>query len=464
MSFKEAGQTKALLDTNTFVTPGNQVKVYDYYTQGPNSNVSTGYYISGDLAQSNGSSWPFVNNKYEWTPDGEHKFFGWLEKDNNDQQSPITASDFFGEGFGMDGQVLKVPTKTFDANTPQFDFMYSDIEMRNLNTQLDYSPVQLGFKHLFTAFSISAADNSKYLKFKINSVELIKMHATNSATIDYSVGGDNPTVEYGTATSGKGYMFDLTEDIELVSGYKDLSTGELVKEKGRQYFLVWPQSNMACTFRVTYSVAPDGDVDDDVITKDGDEYEVITKDIVIPYAWNAGQKNNINLDFSDKKIELNYQVEPWTHVPEELDFTDQVTIAPGGTISWDEDTILDVNYTTGEVFLTNDEDKEATCEFTILTPKGATWTASLISRKGHPDAFRFVEGTKYGPVGVKGTIKLAVTNEDPISPLHECELLITVQTADGRTIRVDDLLTPEEDEDGVPTTYTRFRIIQNLNN
>lgn len=31
MSFKEAGQTKALLDAETFATNGNQIKVYDFY-------------------------------------------------------------------------------------------------------------------------------------------------------------------------------------------------------------------------------------------------------------------------------------------------------------------------------------------------------------------------------------------------------------------------------------------------
>ena len=32
MSFKEAGQTKALLNPTTFATEGNQLQIYDYYT------------------------------------------------------------------------------------------------------------------------------------------------------------------------------------------------------------------------------------------------------------------------------------------------------------------------------------------------------------------------------------------------------------------------------------------------
>lgn len=460
----EEGATKALLDGNTFMTEGNQIVVYDYYTQGPKTTTTeTGYYINGAIAQSTGETetgtvWPFTDDaRYEWTEDGVHKFFGWLVKDNNENPA-IEASTFFGDGFGFNtdpqNPVLTIPETTINQSTDQFDFMYSNIEERNLNRDPYYGEVPLEFYHLFTAFSISAADNAKFLNFKINSIELIKMNATNSASINYSPVSGSPVVQYGSGISGKGHKFDLVEDIVLESNYKDLSTGRLVKDYGREYFLIWPQPNMACTFRVVYSVASEGET----------EYQEYTKDITIPYAWAAGKKNNVNLDFSDKKIDLTCTVEPWNVVDEELDFTDQVTVPEGGTIIWDEDTILDVNYSTGEVFLTNDKDKEATCTFTILTPKGATWTASLISKKGHPDAFRFVEGTKYGPVGVESTIKLVVTNEDPISPLHECELLITVQTADGRTIIVDDALTPEYDENNQPTEYARFRIIQNLNN
>ena len=32
MSFKEAGQTKALLNGETFAANGNQIQVYDFYT------------------------------------------------------------------------------------------------------------------------------------------------------------------------------------------------------------------------------------------------------------------------------------------------------------------------------------------------------------------------------------------------------------------------------------------------
>lgn len=231
----------------------------------------------------------------------------------------------------------------------------------------------------------------------------------------------------------------------------DLSTRS---NSERHYMLSWPLAARTVKINLGYRAKE----------KNDENYSVYTQSITLNSPLAAGKKNNLNLEFKDNEITLNYLVEPWIVDSEEIDFSDQVTVDEEGTITWDLSTVDNVDYTTGKVLLFDDPNIEAMCTFTILTPKGATWTASLISKEGHPDAFRFVDGTKYGTVGVRDTIKLAVTNQDPISPRHVCELLITVQTADGRTIVVDDALTPETDEEGNETTYSRFQIVQNLIN
>ena len=459
MTAHEAGATKALLNADSFMAEGNQIKVYDYYT--PTTGAAT-YYIPGATAQSGGSTasgtvWPFTGDtRYEWTEDGVHKFFGWLEKDNNG--TGITANDFFDDdktddksfGFNTTTHTLTIPSTKVSPTTAQFDFMYSDIEPRNLNDEPDYSQVNLGFYHLFTSFSIAAKNVAKYNDYILDYVEFVGVDVTNSATINYA--GDDPVVTYGTGEAGgTPYRITLAEGLPLTTTLVDLSTRS---SSERHYMLSWPLAARTVKINIGYRAKEIND----------DNYSTYTQSITLNSPLAAGKKNNLNLEFKDKEITLNYLVEPWTVDSEEIDFSDQVTVDEEGTITWDLSTVDNVDYTTGRVLLFDDPNIEAMCTFTILTPKGATWTASLISKEGHPDAFRFVDGTKYGTVGVRDTIKLAVTNQDPISPRHVCELLITVQTADGRTIVVDDALTPEKDEDGNETTYSRFQIVQNLIN
>ena len=77
------------------------------------------------------------------------------------------------------------------------------------------------------------------------------------------------------------------------------------------------------------------------------------------------------------------------------------------------------------------------------------------------DAFSIVEDSKYGDVGTEKWqyVKLKINNQAPIAPQHACILRITVQTADGRTIVVKNLM-PDNTKDEVE----EYTIIQNLIN
>ena len=448
MALSEAGSAKALLDATTFETIDNKIQIYDYYSAG--SAQSNGYYFNDVIKCAGDGNWPFVGGGHKWTSDGIHKFFGWMIDDVNEKE-------LFTPTFSESTKVVTIPTTTLSPTTDQYDFMYSNIHERNLNTEPDYRVVPLEFNHMFTAFNIAGKDVALYNDYIIDYVELTGMVVTNSATIDYSVEGPDPTLTYGTGDVGEAYRLEHEGGIQLGANFKDLATGETTRE----YLLAWPQAARAMKLTIGYQ-AKDTSVE-------GSQYHTYTKTITIPYAWEPGKKNNLNLEFKDKEIALVYEVEPWNKATEEIDFSDEVMVDEDAYIKWDEKSVQHVDYVNGEVIVFDDKNIEATCTFTILTPKGATWTASLISKEGHPDAFRLVDGSKYGNVGEESTLKLVVTNQDPISPRHVCELLITVQTADGRTIVVDDALTPEtayDEETGtyVETTYTRFKIIQNFVN
>ena len=115
--------TKSLLDANTFAEEGNQIKVYDYYTA--NGSTTSSIYID-DKVKSEGPSqatWPFVAQRYNWTADGSHKFFGWMAEDVNMTSAADAAAntpeEFFGGSFSFNTatQALTVPAKALNQTT-----------------------------------------------------------------------------------------------------------------------------------------------------------------------------------------------------------------------------------------------------------------------------------------------------------------------------------------------------------
>lgn len=459
----EAG-TKALLDNGTFSALGNRIKIYDYYTPAA-AGQGEQVYIN-DFVKSEGPDnniWPFVgNNKYSWTPDGVHKFFGWLAEDVNiasTDDEKNTLEEFFGSDFSFNTstQILSIPAKAMLDETPQFDFMYSDIYERNLTTDPDYvTAVPLNFSHLFTAFNVTAL-NSSSNTIVLKSVTLKKLLDRKSATISYAAsegitGSTSATVSYDNAATS-GDSFEFTND-----GLTLTSTAQTFAD----YNLLWPQTDTELDNAELLVVYDYTDIATGITTPN------VNKTISLSSlsAWDAGKKNNINLVFKDKEIILECVVQPWEVQNEIIDFSDQVSASV--KLVPDTSTVRSWNRNTGEVILYDNVDMQAVFTFKIDTPKGATWTAALIPIEGHQDAFAFVKDTKYGAVGVKSELRLVVTNNAPIAPRHVCKLRITVQTSDGRTIVVKNLM-PKNinggtmfDADG--KEITEYTIIQNLIN
>ena len=181
--------------------------------------------------------------------------------------------------------------------------------------------------------------------------------------------------------------------------------------------------------------------------------------------WPAGKKLTYNLVISGERtiteFQINTVVEDWYTQTEEIDFTEHVEVPE--KMEWVEGTYESWNRDTGEVVLFTDVDKVAECRFKIRTPVGATWTASLIPLTASAmDAFSIVEDSKYGVVGTEDWqyVKIKINNPDPISARNACKLRITVQTADGRTIVVKNLMPDPAAKKGVE----EFTIIQNLIN
>lgn len=460
MSLTESGSSKALLDDNTFETPGNQIKIYDYYSEG---SIEEGYYINDVIECSAPGNWPFVRESHKWTTDGIHEFFGWMINDVNENE-PFTPS------FGVD-KVLRIPLTTLGQSSVQYDFMYSDIHERNLNNNPYFTSVPLNFSHLFTAFKITASNKSSN-RVVLRSVTVSGLKNQKSATINYSdaalinradetQANYPPIVEYLSQASDGIFFFNKESNgggsvLDPYDPYNPI----LPEPVSNDYYLMWPQTSAdfkgdetlpAAIISVVYDYIELDDNGNVTMTQ-----ENVRKDVKLEAvgSWVAGNKYDLNLQFKDKEIVLQCIVQDWIPMEEEIDFTEQVYASK--PLTWVEGTVEYDDPASGRVVLFSDEDKVAECVFKIDTPKGATWTASLISIEGHPDAFSIVEDTKYGPVGLERSIKIKINNIDPISPRHVCKLRITVQTADGRTIVANNLMPKETEEE-----ITEYTIIQN---
>ena len=446
LSAVETGDTKALLDVTTFAKKGNQLHIYDYYT--PKAGAPT-YHIDDQVESQGSYIWPFVGQRYSWTPDGVHKFYGWMHKDDNENPA-LTAESFFGKRLELDktNQRLDVPEKVISQGTAQFDFMYSDIYERNLNENPDYmSPVELKFSHLFTSFGIAAKNVSTNITYRLRSVQVEGLVTSASAVIDFS-DDEKVGVSYNNRSNANGntpdYSFTFDNRLVLSSTLTDIATRESA-EDDRQYFIAWPMTaEQAGQVKIT-------------IVYDNGGNTSTTKTLTLSEdAWEPGKKNNINIVFIDKEVHLICTVVDWTYEEEEMQFTDVVTIHEDGKLKWKDTSINSFNTETGEVLIKSNG-TPAVGEFHIETPLGATWHASLIPiGEGQVDAFEFVDGSNTGQVGKDhAIIKIRAKNTENLANVQKAILRITVSTSDGRTMVVNEL-TP------AGASYKEFTIVQNM--
>lgn len=445
-------ETKALLDATTFATVGNQLHICDYYTP-KDPAVAPTLYIDDQVKSQGATIWPFVNKKYSWTPDGVHKFYGWMYKDVNLQDGQQTAAAFFGSELQLDTeQKLTLPAKTIDQRTTQLDFMYSNIYERNLNNpNPDFmSPVELEFSHLFTAFSLAAKNMSENIDYRLRSVKIEGLVTRCTAVIDFS-GTEKASVEYsgqsndnGNGTADYSYTFAQSQRFVLSDELTDITTGNS-DEQNREYKITWPMTaEQAGQVKITVEY-----------DTGSDSSEAATKVLTLSEeAWEAGMKNNVNIVFIDKEVHLICTVEDWTYEEEEMQFTDVVTIHEDGKIRWEENSINSIDTATGEVVIKQNGDP-AIAHFHIETPLGAIWHASLIGTgEGQVDAFEFV-GPNYGEVGDEhGTIQIRARNLSDLAPTHKAILRITVTTGDGRTLVVNELAPSS-------ASFKEYTIVQN---
>ena len=457
LSVTEAAQTRAMIDNANFGTSGNRIQVYDFWTDGSTGSKYIDAYAGPEVDNPSsqhikGTTWPFVDKssgelvRYNWTSTGVHKFFGWFAVDatTEDGSKNMTAESFFGNGFSFNetSKVLTIPAKTLDQSTPQFDFLYSDINTVDVTKGVP-SNVPMSFSHLFAAVSFGAKNTSnsvvKLLEFKVE-----KLYNAKSATINFS--GSTPTVVYADGTQGGVFRSVAYSDAAAVTVPKDGSGTTMYNIFGnpgdeQEFTLIWPQ-----TINQLHST--------DLVTEDTDGNPVypVSYKMYVKYtvdgvlftkrinfdntlAWEAGKKYHYDIIFADKMVELKCVVNPWDYVSEDINFENQtVSVKEGSTLSWDA-SVSEVDVNSKKVAIK--DNKPAVGTFTLDTPKGGRWFAYL---SGDVDAFKIIDGE--GPVGTPAKIQVQPVVDSPLRD-YVVKVHFIVRTADGKTLDADSVLQPD---------------------
>ena len=404
--------------------------------------------------------WTYDNTRY-WARNSDYHFFAvWpYSKDN---ASVSNVSWVAGDGpYGY--------SVTFE--TPE----NADQELLTAKTSVTTEsgnelpgPVELNFQHALTNINLkiwsNGADESVDDQIRVKKVTL--SNVTKKGTLNTTIDGSSWNLSSTKMSFTKQY-----DGEEGTFSQAQIIDGELVPNSdsnpgipfGEEGLLLIPHTitnSSPVVVTVIYDLHRPIDMEEDT-------WEEKKLQAFLPEGtWPAGKKLTYNLIISGERtiteFQINTVVEDWNRQTEEIDFTEQVEVREAEKMQWVEGTYESLNEEKGEVVLYTDADKVAICKFNIRTPVGATWTASLIPLTASAmDAFSIVEDSKDGVVGTDDWqyVKIKINNPDPISARNECLLRITVQTPDGRSIVVKDLM-PEGTDDEIE----EFTIIQNLIN
>lgn len=415
--------------------------------------------------------WTYDNTRY-WVTDRVFHFFAvwpYSEEENSSVTDVTSIAPATGEGAYGYNLTFETP-----AAADQ-DLLTAKTTMRTKTGDNFPESVGFNFQHELTNLNLKIWSNGapENVQDKIIVKEVTLSNVTKKGTLNTTVSGSSWNYSSTKTSFTKNYG-----DEGITVSQAQIIGGQLVPNEVSQYnpskdnpgvpfedgLLLIPHtitSSNPVVVTVIYDLQRPIDQNEDL-------WEQKKLQAVLPAGtWPAGKKLTYNLILSGERtiteFQINTVVEDWIPHSDEIDFAQDIQVPEGGHMNWVEGTYESWNRDTGEVVLFTDVDKVAICEFNLSAPVGATWTASLIPLTASAmDSFSIVEDSKYGEVGTDRmqSVKLKINNPDPISAQNSCKLRITVQTPDGRTIVVKNLMPEQAALKGVE----EFTIIQNLIN
>ena len=412
------------------------------------------------------ASWTYEHTRY-WVSDRVFHFFAvWPYSGNN---SSVTNVESIAPAVAGEGAYGYSVTFETPAAADQ-ELLTAQTKVETKTGKAFSEAVGFDFKHELTNLNLKIWSNGapENVQDKIKVKEVTLSNVTKKGTLNTTVSGSSWSYSSTKTSFTKTYEGGVeVSQAQIIDGVlkpnAESAPGVPFGENGLLLIPHTITSSSPVVVTVKYDLQRPIDQ-----TEEGGSWEEKKLMVVLPEGtWPAGKKLTYNLIISgDRTItefQINTVVEDWIPHSEEIDFAQQVEVEEGKEMNWVEGTYESWNRDTGEVVLFTDVDKVAECEFNILAPVGATWTASLIPLTASAmDAFSIVEESKYGEVGTDRmqSVKIKINNPDPISARNACKLRITVQTPDGRTIVVKNLMPKPAASNGVE----EFTIIQNLIN
>ena len=401
-------QTRGLLNMADLPTVDTKVKIYDYLT-GFTGKIGEKSYTDGNVmyiedevkcvtagnTAAPKGSWEFVTAPWRWTRTGTHHFFGWLEKD---ALSGLEVSSLFTPPTLDADNTINVPSITFNKDTKQFDFSYSDVV--TVSTIPDDGTVELPLKHLFSAFALTITNDSPDNAY-IKEITLTGFNNKRSATVTFDTERGATAVNYGTGSYESflpNWPSEATEDANygrIVAKATSSSSGtvptrydlvngkKLAADDANNYILMWPQlasEFVDATITVKYYI--DGVKDTENETNPDalllHERSFLIKDVTGLMSMDAGVKYALNLEFKDKTINLTLIPIPWQMVYEDLDYSSSTILANSNK---ENDGVLWLYYLDGSIWqagsrdrlITMQDNKDIQGRFYILAPTSGQW-------------------------------------------------------------------------------------------
>lgn len=373
------------------ITVGNQTYV-GTATQPVNVN-----YINDTMVWSEGqgenATWNFNSGiAWRWTRTGIHHFYGWLTKDPAGLQNNGTGT---AATFNESTKVLSVPAIIFTKDTPQFDFSYSDIVTKDVNSGFSADEsVNLPLNHLFSAVALevvnSTTDNAYISKLEIKNIKTAK-----KADVNFAVDGKKPKVTYlaettqpdfaitwpSAATVDENYGHLIAEGTSINPTRLDVIGGSKLEEADApNFFMMWPQNKAEladATIEVEYYIA--GVLDEN----DPDKLAKKTKTLSLATASGLesiepGVKYAISLQFKEKTISLTLKPMPWIMDYMDIDYAASSILANANK---DNEGVLWLYKYDGGAWKAGSRDRQITMtggnpiqgRFYILAPTSGKW-------------------------------------------------------------------------------------------
>ncbi|MBP5571468.1 MAG: hypothetical protein J6X39_02225 [Bacteroidales bacterium] len=325
-SAEDVTTTKAMMNDAALKTNGNKLKVYDELQDFTGTvswmDANNPYYINDEIVFAGQPIWNYVSGRaYPWTSNGTHKFFSWLSYDST---LDLTASAFCGASFNESTQILSIAQTDMNTNTPQYDFMYSDIMGVEAAGHVAGTPVNLPLMHLFTALNLTLL-NTSGTKVLLKSVTLTGMKNKRSATIDYS--GSVAAVSTSDIASTDIVLY------ESVSPDGDeFIHQDAILPLTADFILMWPQTYVelnGAQLDVVYHKVDENDVVSDELTSN----IILDRQTLFrtnSLGMDAGTKYTFMLQFKKSTIDIYVRALPWEYEEYDWDYLDHSITARSG--------------------------------------------------------------------------------------------------------------------------------------